>query len=72
MYWDDNGRKRGGAVRMVEISKRQRLYLYEYRSCVFRCATATGIVARRAGTDHTEHLQAGDASHSMETPPPLA
>lgn len=34
-YWDYNWRKKGGANRMVEISKRERFYLQEYCGCVY-------------------------------------
>lgn len=34
-YWDHNWRKRGGAQRMVEISKREEFYQQEYCGCVY-------------------------------------
>ena len=34
-YWDYNWRKKGGAARMVEISKRENFYRQEYCGCVF-------------------------------------
>jgi epoxyqueuosine reductase len=35
MYWDFNWRKRGGAERMIEISKRENFYQQEYCGCVY-------------------------------------
>lgn len=34
-YWTFNWRKKGGAARMVEISKRERFYQQEYCGCVY-------------------------------------
>lgn len=34
-YWDYNWRKKGGASRMVEISKRENFYQQEYCGCVY-------------------------------------
>ena len=34
-YWDFNWRKRGGAQRMIEISKREAFYQQEYCGCVY-------------------------------------
>ncbi|NIG87756.1 epoxyqueuosine reductase QueH [Serratia symbiotica] len=35
LYWDYNWRKKGGAARMIEISKRERFYQQEYCGCVY-------------------------------------
>src|SRR6478752_6282891 len=35
MYWDFNWRKKGGAERMIEISKRENFYQQEYCGCVY-------------------------------------
>jgi predicted adenine nucleotide alpha hydrolase (AANH) superfamily ATPase len=35
VYWDYNWRKKGGATRMVEISKRENFYQQEYCGCVY-------------------------------------
>jgi predicted adenine nucleotide alpha hydrolase (AANH) superfamily ATPase len=35
VYWDYNWRKKGGAARMVEISKRENFYQQEYCGCVY-------------------------------------
>lgn len=35
VYWDYNWRKRGGAQRMIEISKREGFYQQEYCGCVY-------------------------------------
>ena len=35
VYWDYNWRKKGGATRMTEISKREKFYLQEYCGCVY-------------------------------------
>ncbi|HKU71453.1 MAG TPA: epoxyqueuosine reductase QueH [Burkholderiales bacterium] len=35
LYWDFNWRKRGGAERMIEISKRENFYQQEYCGCVY-------------------------------------
>ena len=35
VYWDYNWRKKGGASRMVEISKREKFYQQEYCGCVY-------------------------------------
>lgn len=35
VYWDYNWRKKGGAQRMVEISKREGFYQQEYCGCVY-------------------------------------
>ena len=35
VYWDYNWRKKGGAARMIEISKRERFYQQEYCGCVY-------------------------------------
>lgn len=34
-YWDYNWRKNGGAVRMLEISKKEEFYQQEYCGCVY-------------------------------------
>ena len=34
-YWDFNWRKKGGAARMIEISKREQFYQQEYCGCVY-------------------------------------
>ena len=34
-YWDFNWRKKGGAARMIEISKREEFYQQEYCGCVY-------------------------------------
>ncbi|MDU3933062.1 MAG: epoxyqueuosine reductase QueH [Serratia liquefaciens] len=34
-YWDYNWRKKGGASRMIDISKRERFYQQEYCGCVY-------------------------------------
>jgi len=34
-YWDYNWRKHGGAVRMLDISKREEFYQQEYCGCVY-------------------------------------
>lgn len=34
-YWEYNWRKKGGAARMVEISKRENFYQQEYCGCVY-------------------------------------
>lgn len=34
-YWDYNWRKKGGAERMIEISKREHFYQQEYCGCVY-------------------------------------
>jgi predicted adenine nucleotide alpha hydrolase (AANH) superfamily ATPase len=34
-YWDYNWRKRGGAERMIEISKRENFYQQEYCGCIY-------------------------------------
>jgi epoxyqueuosine reductase len=34
-YWDHNWRKRGGAARMIEISKREEFYQQEYCGCAY-------------------------------------
>ncbi len=34
-YWDFNWRKKGGASRMIEISKREEFYQQEYCGCVY-------------------------------------
>lgn len=33
-YWDYNWRKNGGAVRMLEISKKEEFYQQEYHGCI--------------------------------------
>ena len=35
IYWDFNWRKKGGASRMIEISKREEFYQQEYCGCVY-------------------------------------
>jgi len=35
VYWDYNWRKKGGAARMIEISKREHFYQQEYCGCVY-------------------------------------
>jgi len=35
VYWDYNWRKKGGAARMIEISKRENFYQQEYCGCVY-------------------------------------
>ena len=35
IYWTHNWRKKGGAERMVEISKREQFYQQEYCGCVY-------------------------------------
>jgi predicted adenine nucleotide alpha hydrolase (AANH) superfamily ATPase len=35
LYWDFNWRKKGGAERMIEISKREEFYQQEYCGCVY-------------------------------------
>lgn len=35
VYWTLNWRKKGGAQRMVEISKREQFYMQEYCGCVY-------------------------------------
>ena len=35
VYWDYNWRKKGGAARMIKISKRERFYQQEYCGCVY-------------------------------------
>jgi len=35
IYWTLNWRKKGGAQRMVEISKREQFYMQEYCGCVY-------------------------------------
>lgn len=35
IYWDYNWRKKGGADRMIEISKQERFYQQEYCGCVY-------------------------------------
>jgi len=35
LYWDYNWRKKGGAARMIEISKREHFYQQEYCGCVY-------------------------------------
>jgi hypothetical protein len=35
LYWTHNWRKKGGAERMVEISKREQFYQQEYCGCVY-------------------------------------
>jgi predicted adenine nucleotide alpha hydrolase (AANH) superfamily ATPase len=48
-YWTFNWRKKGGADRMVEISKREQFYMQEYCGCVYslrdtnKARTAAGI-----------------------------
>jgi len=34
-YWTFNWRKKGGSVRMLEISKRERFYMQEYCGCAY-------------------------------------
>jgi predicted adenine nucleotide alpha hydrolase (AANH) superfamily ATPase len=34
-YWEYNWRKKGGAARMIEISKRENFYQQEYCGCVY-------------------------------------
>ena len=34
-YWDYNWRKKGGSMRMIEISKQEKFYQQEYCGCVF-------------------------------------
>jgi hypothetical protein len=34
-YWTFNWRKRGGAARMIEISKREEFYQQEYCGCIY-------------------------------------
>lgn len=34
-YWDYNWRKHGGAMRMLEISKKEQFYQQEYCGCVY-------------------------------------
>ena len=34
-YWDYNWRKKGGAQRMIEISKREQFYQQEYCGCAY-------------------------------------
>jgi len=34
-YWDFNWRKKGGSLRMIEISKREKFYQQEYCGCVY-------------------------------------
>ena len=34
-YWDFNWRKKGGASRMIEISKREEFYQQEYCGCIY-------------------------------------
>ena len=47
-YWTPNWRKKGGANRMVEISKEERIYLQEYCGCVFSLRD-TNLLRRRRG-----------------------
>jgi hypothetical protein len=35
VYWDYNWRKKGGAQRMIEISRREQFYQQEYCGCVY-------------------------------------
>ena len=35
MYWTFNWRKKGGAARMLEISKREKFYQQEYCGCIY-------------------------------------
>ena len=34
-YWTFNWRKKGGAARMLQISKRERFYMQEYCGCAY-------------------------------------
>ncbi|QAV22808.1 epoxyqueuosine reductase QueH [Proteus hauseri] len=35
IYWEYNWRKKGGAARMIEISKREQFYQQEYCGCIY-------------------------------------
>jgi len=34
-YWTFNWRKKGGAIRMLEISKKEKFYMQEYCGCAY-------------------------------------
>ena len=52
-YWTHNWRKKGGAQRMVEISKEQRFYQQEYCGCVYSLRD-TNVHRRGQGRDKIE------------------
>jgi epoxyqueuosine reductase len=55
MYWDFNWRKRGGAERMIEISKREQFYQQEYCGCVYSLRDTN----RRRRKDGRETIKIG-------------
>jgi hypothetical protein len=52
-YWTCNWRKRGGANRMLEISKREQFYQQEYCGCVYSLRD-TNRARRAAGHERIE------------------
>ena len=65
-YWDYNWRKKGGAHRMLEISKRERFYLQEYCGCVFSLRDTN----RDRMAKGRERIVIGKAHYGDEEPPP--
>jgi predicted adenine nucleotide alpha hydrolase (AANH) superfamily ATPase len=55
LYWDFNWRKKGGAERMIEISKREQFYQQEYCGCVYSLRDTN----RRRRKDGRERIQIG-------------
>lgn len=53
IYWTYNWRKKGGSMRMYEISKREKFYQQEYCGCVYSLRD-TNILRIRRGLDRIE------------------